>query len=68
MHPGDAWKNEYGHYVFRGEGIILDMPEIVVTKHGTAMGPIIPIIPLNKDTNFETQQLEIKITVLGNSD
>ena len=46
----------------------MDMPEIVVTKHGTAMGPIIPIIPLNKDTNFETQQLEIKITVLGNSD
>jgi hypothetical protein len=65
INENDAWKTEYEKYVFRGSELFISIEEIVITEHGSALGPIIPIIPLNHDRSFESKRLELHATVTG---
>ena len=61
----NGWEIEYGEYLFRDEGVIISIPEVVITEHGSAIGPIVPIIPINDDRSYESNQMELLVTITG---
>lgn len=63
--PSGGWVTKYGEYIFVGDGVIVSIPEVVITEHSSAMGPIVPIIPLNQNRGFESKQLELRVTITG---
>ena len=62
---GDGWTSRYGEYSFRGNEVIISIPEVVISKRASAMGPVLPILPSGSDTSFESKQLELRLTVMG---
>jgi len=61
----NGWEIEYSEYVFRDEGVIISIPEVVIAEHGSAIGPIIPIIPINDDRSYESNQMELLVRITG---
>lgn len=61
----NGWEAKNGEYIFRGDGVIITIPEVLIDQQTSAIGPVLPTIPLSHNVSYDFKQLEFRLTVTG---